>query len=109
MSQIQKLRCDKQAGRMMPVINRNRCEAKADCVSLCPYHVFELRTLTNKERKELSVTGRLKSLIHGGKQAFALRADDCRACGLCVRECPEKAITLVLREALLSSEKRGEE
>jgi NAD-dependent dihydropyrimidine dehydrogenase PreA subunit len=95
MTQTQKLRCDKQAGRMVPVIDRNRCEAKADCVSVCPYQVFEIRTLTTAERKELSLPGRLKLLVHGGKQAFALRAEVCRACGLCVRACPEKAITLV--------------
>lgn len=104
MTQTQKLRCDKQAGRMVPVIDRNRCEAKADCVSVCPYQVFEIRTLTAAERKELSTLGRLKLFVHGGKQAFALRAEVCRACGLCVRACPEKAITLVptVRDSSLS-------
>jgi len=102
-TQRQKLQCDKQAGRMVPVINRNRCEAKADCVSVCPYQVFEITTLSVAERKELSLAGRLKLLVHGGMQARALRADACRACGLCVRSCPEKAITLVAREAVSSS------
>jgi 4Fe-4S ferredoxin len=32
--------------------------------------------------------------VHGGKQAYAVNADACRACGLCVTACPEKAITL---------------
>src|SRR2546426_41974 len=100
LNQAQKLRCDKRAGRMMPVINRNRCEAKADCVSICPYHVFEIGTLTIQERRKLSLSGRLKLFVHGGKQAFALRADACRACGLCVKACPEKAITLVTVETL---------
>jgi len=106
-SQTQKLRCEKQAGRMMPVIDRSRCEAKADCVSMCPYQVFEIHTLTTAERRELSVLGRLKLLVHGGKQAFAVRADACRACGLCVRACPEQAITLVpTASASSSSENR---
>lgn len=104
MTQPQKLRCDKQAGRMVPVIDRNRCEAKADCVQVCPYQVFEIRTLTAEERKDLSLPGRLKLFVHGGKQAFAVRAEVCRACGLCVRACPEKAITLVPAEEA-SSEK----
>ena len=110
MSQIQKLRCDKQTGRMMPVIDRNRCEAKAACVSICPYQVFEIHTLTTAERQELSVLGRLKVLVRGGKQAFAVRADVCRACGLCVRACPEQAITLVpAARASFSSENHREE
>lgn len=110
MSQVQKSRCEKQAGRMMPVIDRSRCEAKADCVSICPYQVFEIHPLATAERKELSVLGYLKVLVHGGKQAFAVRADACRACGLCVRACPEQAISLVPAvNASSSSEKHGEE
>jgi ferredoxin len=35
-----------------------------------------------------------------------LRADACRACGLCVRECPEKAITLVPSTKALSSDEK---
>ena len=108
MSQVQKSRCEKQAGRMTPVIDRSRCEAKADCVSICPYQVFEIHPLTTAERKELSLLGYLKVLVHGGKQAFAVRADACRACGLCVRACPEQAITLVL-VACPSSKNHGEE
>jgi 4Fe-4S ferredoxin len=107
-NEIQKLRCEKQAGRMTPVIDRNRCEAKADCVSMCPYQVFEIHTLTTAERKALGVAGRLKVLVHGGKQAFTVRADACRACGLCVIACPEQAITLI-PTTRASSENRGEE
>jgi 4Fe-4S ferredoxin len=106
--QTHKLRCDPFTGRMVPVIDRNRCEAKADCVSICPYQVFEMRTLAAAEREGLSWLGHLKLLVHGGKQAFALRADACRACGLCVRACPEQAITLV-PAARASSENYREE
>lgn len=110
MSQIQKRRCEKQAGRMMPAIDRNRCEAKAACVSICPYQVFEIHVLTAAERRALSIPGHLKVLVHGGKQAFAVRGDRCRACGLCVRACPEQAITLVpTARALFSSVNSGEE
>lgn len=87
-------RCDDTPGRLAPVIDRNRCEAKADCVTVCPYGVFALRALTADERAPLSLIGRVKLFVHGGKQAFTLRADRCQACGLCVTACPERAITL---------------
>jgi 4Fe-4S ferredoxin len=83
------------AGLKFPIIDPKRCEAKADCVRVCPYDVFELRTLTAAEKRDLGVLGRLKVAAHGGKQAFAVRADQCHACGLCVAACPEKAIRLV--------------
>ena len=79
----------------MPVIDRGRCEAKADCVRVCPFHVFEVRKLTAEERRDVPFIGKLKLLVHGGQQAFAVRAADCHACGLCVTACPEKAIQLV--------------
>jgi 4Fe-4S ferredoxin len=87
-------RCAPEAGRVAPVIDRNRCEAKADCVRVCPYDVFEVRKVTADERTGLSFVGRLKLLTHGGKQAFAVHAASCHACGLCVKACPEKAIRL---------------
>src|SRR5262245_40517772 len=87
-------KCDEKAGRLVPVINRNRCEAKTDCVTACPYDVFEIRVLTDAERASLSWVGWFKAWAQGNKQAFAVRAQDCHACGLCVTACPEKAIKL---------------
>ncbi len=84
----------KEAGRVVPVINQNKCEAKADCVRVCPYNVFEIRTLTPEERSGLSCAGRIKTWAHGNKQAFVTAPDACHACGLCVTACPERAITL---------------
>lgn len=81
-----------------PVINYNRCEGKAVCVNLCPQQVFELRVLDAGQRGPLSLTGRLRSLLHGGRQALAVRATDCIGCGRCVAECPEEAIRLVPRD-----------
>ena len=42
----------------------------------------------------LSFLGKLKSIAHGKKTAHTPKADQCRACGLCVVACPEQAITL---------------
>jgi NAD-dependent dihydropyrimidine dehydrogenase PreA subunit len=86
--------CKGQVGRVAPVIDRNRCEAKAACVAVCPYGVFEIRTLASADRTALSLRGRLKAWAHGGRQAYAVRAADCHACGLCVTACPEDAIRL---------------
>lgn len=91
--------CSRVPGSVVPVIDRNRCEAKSKCVEVCPYHVFELRVLTPEDRAGLSLGGRLKAWVHGGRQAFAVRSEDCHACALCVAACPEQAIKLVPAQA----------
>ena len=90
-----KASCSDAPGRVVPVIDRNRCEGKSVCVEVCPYHVFELRTLSPEDRAALSLVGKLKTWVHGGKQAYAVGADHCHACGLCVAGCPEQAIRLM--------------
>jgi NAD-dependent dihydropyrimidine dehydrogenase PreA subunit len=39
--------CAPEAGRVEPIVDRARCEAKEDCVRVCPYHVFEVRRLSD--------------------------------------------------------------
>ena len=86
--------CQGVPGRVAPVVDRNRCEAKADCVRVCPYDVFEIRKLTRTDKAGMSLLGRLKSAAHGNRQAFAVNPESCHACRLCVEACPEAAIEL---------------
>jgi len=86
--------CKGEPGRVAPVIDRNRCEAKAACVGVCPFDVFEIRPLEASDRSALSIVGRLKAWAHGHRQAYVVRPADCHACQLCIQACPEEAIRL---------------
>ena len=87
--------CPGEPGRVVPVVDRNRCEAKEDCVVVCPYDVFEIQPLGDEERADLSWLGRLKAWAHGNRQAYVVRPDACRACQACIEACPEGALKLV--------------
>jgi NAD-dependent dihydropyrimidine dehydrogenase PreA subunit len=87
--------CRAEIGKFRPVVDHGRCEGKRDCVDVCPHDVFEVRRIDEEDFAQLGWVGRLKSIAHGRKTAYAPRADACRACGLCVVACPEKAISLV--------------
>ncbi len=87
-------RCKGPAGRVAPVIDRNRCEAKGGCVEVCPYGVFEIRGLEPADRAALSWRGKLKAWGHGHRQAYVVRASACQACRACIEACPEDAIRL---------------
>ena len=95
MAEAQDGACTAVPGRVVPLVDRNRCEAKADCVRVCPYDVFEVRPLTDDHRAGLSLRGRVKAWAHGGRQAFVAHPEACHACGLCIAACPEHALSLV--------------
>jgi 4Fe-4S ferredoxin len=78
----------------VPVVDPRRCEAKGDCVRVCPTGVFDLVVPRAEIRASLGLLGRLKLRVHGGKQADVARPASCEGCGLCVSACPEKAISL---------------
>ena len=86
--------CKAEPGVWKPVVARGRCEGKSDCVQVCPYDVFEVRTIDEAEFRALPILARLKLRVHGKKTAYTPNAAACHACGLCVVACPEKAISL---------------
>jgi 4Fe-4S ferredoxin len=82
------------AGEFVPVIDRAKCEGKADCVEVCPFHVFDVRRIADTDFAKLGVFAKLKSIAHARKTAYTPLASACQACGKCVAACPEKAIKL---------------
>jgi 4Fe-4S ferredoxin len=86
--------CRAEAGELAPLVDRSRCEGKAECVEVCPYHVFEVARIHDDDFAKLGLLAKLKSVAHGRKTAYTPRASACQACGKCVEACPEKAIKL---------------
>jgi 4Fe-4S ferredoxin len=85
----------REAEIMQPQIHLGKCEGAGDCLEVCPYDVFEIRKATEAERAGFNFKERIKSFAHSHKKAFVVKADQCHACGLCVKACPENAIKLV--------------
>ena len=76
------------------MIDRSRCEGKAECVEVCPMGVFEVRRMEDADFARLGAFAKLKSIAHGKKTAYTPNASACEACGKCVEACPEGAIKL---------------
>ena len=86
--------CKQDPGVFGPVVDRSACEGKRACVDACPYDVFEVGRISAADFAALGVFAKMKSVAHGRKTAYAVRAEACLACGQCVKACPEKAIRL---------------
>lgn len=85
--------CDESGGKLMPVVDFNKCDRKEDCVVTCSYDIFEMRPISKEEKSALNFVGKLKTLFNKNK-AYLNNPESCHACGLCIQVCPEKAIKL---------------
>lgn len=94
MSDVPNRHCRQPSGMFVPVVNLKRCEGKGDCFQVCPEHVFQIRPIEDKAYQALNLLQKIRLRVHGMQVAYTADADACRACGLCVAACPEKAITL---------------
>ena len=92
---VDQTECKHDAGTFIPVIDRNRCEGKGDCVRVCPVGVFKVEYLPKEMRVGLSIRGMVKGLAHRWQQAMLVNSGACEGCGLCIEACPESAIKLV--------------
>ena len=90
-------RCNAAPKSWTPIVDHGRCEAKRDCVVVCPNDVFEVRRIDDVDFARLGVVAKFRVRAHSRLTAYTPNADECRACGLCVVACPEHAITLVPR------------
>ena len=61
---------------------------------VCPVGLFKVDSLPKEMRSTLSIKGRIKGFAHRWQQASLVNAEACEACGLCIKACPEDAITL---------------
>lgn len=75
-------------------VDLNSCDGCGSCAEVCPSHVFEMKTLTDKQRSNLNFKGKLKVRVKGDLRSNIINADACIGCGKCVRLCHEHAIVV---------------
>lgn len=86
----------KGLGILFPIVDFNKCSGVGPCVPACPFEVFELKPISENDKKDLNWIGKLKTKFND-KKAYVINSENCNACGLCVIACPEKAIKLRAR------------
>jgi 4Fe-4S ferredoxin len=86
--------CKQPAGKLQPIVDPAKCEAKAACEAICPVDVFSIERIAPEVFRSLPALSKLKVWVHGMKTAVTPNASACLGCALCVEACPETAIRL---------------
>jgi NAD-dependent dihydropyrimidine dehydrogenase PreA subunit len=63
-------------------------------VEVCPHDVFEVMTIHRQDFAPLGLLEKVRVTAHRRQTGYAVNAEQCRACGMCVIACPEGAIEL---------------
>jgi Na+-translocating ferredoxin:NAD+ oxidoreductase RNF subunit RnfB len=71
----------------LPVVDQELCTGCGNCVSACPRHIPRLIPISQK-------TANLCSSRDGGKVVKQVCSIGCIACGVCKKKCPEGAVEL---------------
>ena len=84
------------------VVDESSCDCCGGCIDTCPQSAINIKTLSEKEIKQLSFKGRLKVMIKGNSKAN-INLDLCTACGLCMEQCHEFAIHKVENKTVMAA------
>ncbi|WMT51188.1 MAG: 4Fe-4S ferredoxin [Ferroplasma sp.] len=76
----------------MPVVDQSKCEAKGQCVAVCPENVFELRPRTSEEINGLTFMGKFKARIHNNIVGSPLHIDLCKSAGIAWFHAPKRQL-----------------
>lgn len=88
-----------EIGTTAPVIDRERCVGDAACIAVCPHQVLALRPVAAQDCDGLPASTRFLLSLSQGLQAAVAAPERCRACGLCLAVCSQRAIALRARDA----------
>lgn len=84
------------------VVDESSCDGCGGCIDTCPQSAITMKTLSEKEIKQLSFKGRLKVKIKGSSKAN-INLDLCTGCGLCMEQCHEFAIHKVEHKSVMAA------